>query len=204
MEAAIVFDCEFLATEGSPNRFWCAPHDPDPTVVQIGAVKIGLEEDFPILDTHRSHVLPVGRAGDAVAIDPHLTWLTGITNEVVRKEGLPLKQALSHLEAFADGASFWSWGKDEFNLLAISCYVEGISPNIPVARFGNAASLLLAAGMPPDDLKRTRSNELADYFKIDHPPLQAHDALDDARSVAFVLQALLRNGQLKPERLRLN
>ncbi|RUV80239.1 exonuclease, partial [Mesorhizobium sp. M1A.F.Ca.IN.022.07.1.1] len=40
MKTAIIFDCEFLCLQGSQRRFWCAPHDPDPVIAQVGAVKL--------------------------------------------------------------------------------------------------------------------------------------------------------------------
>nr|WP_275078093.1 hypothetical protein [Pseudovibrio sp. W64] len=40
MKTAVVFDCEFLTSEGAQRRFWCAPFDPDPVIAQIGAVKL--------------------------------------------------------------------------------------------------------------------------------------------------------------------
>jgi len=83
-------------------------------------------------------------------------------------------------------------------MVAISCYVEGIQPPISAPRFENAVKLLPAAGMPLDDLAKTPSNKLADYFRVEHPPLQSHDALDDALSVAYTLQFLLRAERLKP------
>jgi hypothetical protein len=30
------------------------------------------------------------------------------------------------MDRFSEGARFWSWGKDELNMVAISCYVAGI------------------------------------------------------------------------------
>ena len=42
MSHTIMFDCEFLVTEGAYRRFWCGPYDPDPIVVQIGALKLDL------------------------------------------------------------------------------------------------------------------------------------------------------------------
>jgi hypothetical protein len=195
---ALVFDCEFLTAEGSPSRFWCSPHDPDPIVAQIGVAKLGLEPDFPILDTLRLHVVPRDRRGDEINLDPFFIGLTGISQQDIDRNGLPLTIALARVKDFASGARLWSWGKDEFNMIAISCYVDGSPPPIPVTQFGNACSLLLQAGMPYEDIKRTRSSSLADYWKIDHPPLVGHDALDDALSVTFVLQALLRQGKLTP------
>lgn len=201
MKTAIIFDCEFLCAEGSQRRFWCGPHDPDPVIAQIGAAKLSLEGQFPILETHRSFVRPIDRFGNQFPIDPFFTRLTGITGEMIARNGIALTDALQSVDQFSDGARFWSWGKDEFNMVAISCYVEGIEPVIPAARFENAVKLLLAAGMPLEDLAKTPSNKLADYFGIDHPPLQGHDALDDALSVAYTLQYLLRAGRLEPTQL---
>ncbi|TNJ41808.1 exonuclease [Phaeobacter sp. B1627] len=196
MKQAIVFDCEFLTAEGSPSRFWCGPKDPDPVIAQIGLVKLGLEQDFPILGTERIYVLPVDRQGARWPLDPFFTRLTGITEEVLDRQAVPLGSALKAVEDYADGARLWSWGKDEFNMVAISCYVAGLVPPLPVTRFGNACDLFLKAGMPYDDLKVTRSNTLASYYQIDHPPLQGHDAVDDALSVTYAVQHHLRGGAL--------
>lgn len=198
MADAFIFDCEFLTAEGAPSRFWCGPFDPDPVVAQIGIVRLGLEGDYTIAETKRLYVVPPDREGGRQALDPLFTRLTGIDEQVIEAEGLALKQALAEVETFCGGAKLWSWGKDEFNMLAISCYVAGIVPPIPVTRFGNACQLLLKAGMPYEDLKVTRSNTLSAYFGIEHAPLRGHDALDDALSVAYTMQHLLNDGRLKP------
>jgi hypothetical protein len=199
MKAAIVFDCEFLCVQGSQARFWCAAHDPDPVIAQIGAVKLGLEGDFPLLDTFRAYVQPLDRFGNRYAIDPFFTRLTGITEENIQTEGVALQEALARVDRFSGGARFWSWGKDELNMVAISCYVAGIQPPIPAHRFDNAVKLVIAAGMPVDDIGKTPSNKLADHYGVEHPPLQGHDALDDALSVAYALQHLLGTGKLQPD-----
>jgi len=198
VKTAIIFDCEFLCIRGSQSRFWCAAIDPDPVIAQIGAVKIGIEDEFPILETFKAYVQPRDRNGGRYEIDPYFTELTGITSEQISQQGKSLRVALDDLDQFSNGAKFWSWGKDELNMIAISCYVEGIPSTIPAPRFDNAVKLLLAAGMPVEDLARTPSNKLADYYGIEHPELQGHDALDDARSVAYALQHLLRSGKLQP------
>ncbi|TXR50749.1 3'-5' exonuclease [Phyllobacterium endophyticum] len=199
MKTAIIFDCEFLCIEGSQRRFWCAAIDPDPVIAQIGAVKLGLEGEFPILDSFKAYVRPIDRFGKQYPLDPYFTNLTGITEENIAAEGLTLQEALSTLDNFSDGARFWSWGKDELNMVAISCYVAGIHPVIPSYRFDNAVKLLIAAGMPVEDLAKTPSNKLADYYRVEHPPLQGHDALDDALSISYTLQYLMETGKLPPE-----
>jgi DNA polymerase III epsilon subunit-like protein len=195
----IIFDCEFATIEGSQRRFWCGPYDPDPVVVQIGAVRLDLSGTFEIQQHFRVFVKPRTRHGDAQRIDPFLTELTGITDQEVQKEGLLLPDALAALAEFAAGAWFWSWGKDEFNLLAISCFVEGIAVPLPATLFGNICTLLLKAGMPYEDIQKTRSGKLAQYFGISTPVVRDHDALGDAFSLAYVLRHLLREGKLRPD-----
>ena len=199
MKTAIIFDCEFLCVEGSQRRFWCAAHDPDPVIAQIGAVRLGLEDDFPLLATHKAYVRPIDRFGRRYALDPFFTKLTGITEDDIETEGVALGDALADVDRFSGGARFWSWGKDELNMIAISCYVAGIQPSIPATRFDNAVKLLIAAGMPIEDLARTPSNKLAEYYGVEHPPLQGHDALDDALSVTYTLQHLMKTGKLRPD-----
>lgn len=196
MDTAIIFDCEFLVTEDAQRRYWCGPFDPDPVIAQIGAVKLGLADGFPILDTKRIYVRPTDRHGVDYDIDPFFTQLTGITEDIIKTDGISLEQALNDLERFSNGAKFWSWGKDELNMMAISCYIANIAPVIPANRFDNACKLLLSAGMPYEDIKKTSSNRLAAYFELEHPPLKGHDALDDALSVTCVLQHLLQTGAL--------
>ncbi|SDE32675.1 exonuclease [Limimaricola pyoseonensis] len=197
MRHAIIYDCEFLTAEGSPSRHWNGPHDPDPVIAQIGAVRLGLERDFPLLDRLRLHVVPRDRAGHRQPLDPLFTRLTGITETVIDDEGLSLAEALARLDAFSEGLRLWSWGKDEFNMVAISCYVEGLAPPIPVSRFGNAGDLLLKAGVPLAELMTLRSNMMAAHFGVAPPGLRGHDGLDDALSVTYALQHLLREGRLE-------
>ncbi|MCE3519180.1 hypothetical protein LXJ58_31015, partial [Escherichia coli] len=81
--------------------------------------------------------------GNRYALDPFFTKLTGITDETMEAEGVPLQDALAGVDRFSNGARFWSWGKDELNMVAISCYVAGIQPPIPAGRFDNAVKLLI-------------------------------------------------------------
>ncbi|MEM9716853.1 MAG: exonuclease [Pseudomonadota bacterium] len=201
-EHCFIFDCEFLTAEGSPSRFWCGPKDPDPIVVQIGIVKLSLELGFDIEDRLQLFIEPIGRNGQRVALDPFFTRLTGITEEMLDAEGQSLDGAFVAVKDFIGSEKLWSWGKDELNLVAISCYIQGISPALPAHRFGNACDLFLKAGMPYDDLKKTRSNMLADYYGIERPELKGHDALDDALSVSYALQHVLREGLLTADQVQ--
>ena len=121
MNTAIIFDTEFLCTKGYQSRFWCGADDPDPVIAQIGAVKLNLKGDFPLLDTFRAFVLPADRHGSRYALDPFFTELTRITDENIRTQAISLEGALAAADEFSEGARFWSWGKDELNMVAISC-----------------------------------------------------------------------------------
>lgn len=196
MAHTIIFDCEFLVTEGAYRRFWCGPYDPDPIVVQIGAVKLDLSDTFHSMEELKLFIPPIDRDGKHVEIPEFFTGLTSITPEQVFRKGVPFEDAITTLADFADGAKLWSWGKDELNLLAISSYVAGIAPLLPANRFDNACKLMLKAGMPYEDIQKTRSGDLAAYFKLTDQQESRHDGLDDARSITKVLKFLLDTGKL--------
>jgi DNA polymerase III epsilon subunit-like protein len=197
MLSVLIFDCEFLTNEDAPRRFWMGPSDPDPVIVQIGAARMSLAGNFEILDETRIYVQPIDRFGKRYALHPFFTQLTGIDEATLSEKGTDLTSALRELDRFSDGDPYWSWGKDELNMLGVSCYIAGVAPVIPAHRFDNICKLMLKAGMPREDLNRVRSNTVAEYYGIEHPPLRGHDALDDALCVTYAVQHLLRTGKLE-------
>ncbi|MEP2703479.1 MAG: exonuclease [Roseibium sp.] len=196
MSHVIIFDCEYMTADGAMGRLWTGPVDPDPIVVQIGAVKLSIEDNYSVLATERIFIRPMDRLGKPLALDPYFVELTGISQDLMDQECVPLEDALHQFNSFAADAPFWSWGKDELNLLSISCFIAGITPMIPAHRFGNARALLLKTGMSQDDIMATNSGQLAEQFGIAMSARQHHDALNDATSVALVLQHFLKSGQL--------
>ncbi|POF32765.1 3'-5' exonuclease family protein [Roseibium marinum] len=203
MPNAVIFDCEYLTAPGAMSRMWGGPLDPDPSVAQIGAVKLSLDPGHEIMETFQVLISPKDRYGRKTKPDPFFTELTGIDQASFDRAGVGLAEALHGFETFCGEATLWSWGKDELNLFAISCYVEGRAPKMPIQRFGNAAGLVFLAGMPYEDLVKTTSGQLASYFQLDREERREHDALDDAMSIAVSLQHLLRTGRLAPSDFRL-
>ncbi len=191
---AIIYDCEQLTTPGAPMRFWCGPNDPDPLLVQIGAVELSLSAPFDTGATFSVLIKPVGRDG-LVAIDPFFTKLTGITPEAVEEHGTSLAEALERFDQFCGDAPIYSWGKDDILAIAPSCFAAGITCPIPAGRFHNAAKLLLAAGEELEVIHGLRSHTITDHFGLE-PDGRAHDGLSDAMNVAHVLQHLLQEGRL--------
>lgn len=199
MDSAVIWDAEFLTAPGAPRRFWCGPDDPDPVLVQIGAVRLGLTADFAIGESLSCVVVPRDRKGDRYPISGFFAELTGISARRVAEEGVELAEGLARLNAFAAGAPMWAWGTDELNAIAVSCYLAGLAPPIPATRFGNATRLLAVAGVPRDEIHGLRSDRLAGHFGLSHHEARAHDARSDAMSTALALQYLLREGRLRAE-----
>ncbi|WP_420413047.1 exonuclease [Roseibium sp.] len=193
---ATIFDCEYLTADGAMKRYWAGPIDPDPVVAQIGAVNLSLGGDYPVVGSKRIYIGPLDRNGKKQKLDPYFTDLTGISQEEMDQNGVDLAEALCQFDHFSNGGTFWSWGKDELNLLGISCFVAGVAPPIPAHRFGNAKSLMVRAGMSSEDIEMTTSGQLAQRFEIPHDNQRHHDALDDALSITLTLQHFLRGGQL--------
>ncbi|WP_299599878.1 exonuclease [uncultured Tateyamaria sp.] len=198
---AIIYDCEFATAPGAPQRFWCGPNDPDPVVFQIGAVRMSLAAPYKDLERFEVLILPTDRSGAPLTLDPLNARLTGVTDDRLAREGVTLANALDQFSRFAGDDRMWAWGKDEFNMVAISCYVAGIVPPIPADRFGNAPELFLEAGVPLDVIHGLRSNTMLEHFGLSLPDAREHDALGDARMVAEVLRHLMQTDQLDPMRL---
>ncbi len=196
MSRIVVFDCEYLTKEGAMGRLWSAHDDPDPIVVQIGAVLLDLDDGARIVDETKIYVTPEDRSGAPCRLDPYFTDLTGISTEDLARNAVDLGTALRRLDDFSQGAGFWSWGKDELFALGISCFLRGIAPPIGPRRFGNLKGVFHRAGMPEADIKSTNSGRIAAYFGVGSASLAEHDALDDARSLARALGHLMARGHL--------
>jgi hypothetical protein len=200
MKHAIIYDCEFLTNKTAMSHGWCAPHDPDPTVVQIGAVKISLTDGLPIEDTKTIYITPKDRYGNNAPLDPFFTELTGITQQDIDDYGVSLEQGFKNLNDFSDGATLWAWGHDERYLMAISAYVHNVPPSIPATRFDNAKKIMTKAGMPHEDLFSVNSGKLASYYKLPQAKnISEHDGLNDALSITYAMQHLQAQGKLNPE-----
>ena len=196
MSKIVVFDCEYLTKEGAMGRLWSGHDDPDPMVVQIGAVLLDLDDDARIVDETKIYVKPEGRDGALYLLDPYFIELTGISDEVLATDAVDLGEALHRLDDFSQGADFWSWGKDELLALGVSCFLRGLVPPIGARRFGNLKSVFLRTGMTETHIKATNSGQLAGYYGVDSAALSEHDALDDARSLARALGHLMEKGHL--------
>lgn len=206
MKSAVIYDCEFLTQEGAMSRFWTGAHDPDPLLVQIGAVRVSLQKGFPVEEEFNCFVMPVDRYGSAVVPNNFFCELTGISAETIDREGLELEEALQKFSDFSGGntGSYWAWGKDELFMLGMNCFIQNVKSPIQADRFGNMKSIFIKAGMSSDDVHTHSSGQLAQFFCLkEDASLRAHDGLDDALSILAALRHLERAHGLDPECLEL-
>lgn len=203
MTPAIIFDTEYLSIEGSMQRFWTGTGDPDPIVVQIGAVKVDLDDGCAVLASRKINIRPVGRKGEPLHISEYLERLTGITDAELARSGVTLARALRELDALSDGGSLWSWGKDEIFMIGVSCLINGIAPLIEARRFGNCKDLMVSAGMSAARIAETTSGQLAGVFGLGAGGRRQHDALDDAMSLTVTIRHLFTTGALSRQDFRI-
>jgi hypothetical protein len=140
-----VFDCEHLTNQTSPSGSGAGPDDPDPLLVQIGAVHLSLDPPFGL---GKPSIASCAR-GSRRAVPP-----LGVLHPAHRyrrgpnwQEGVPCPRRWRASRPFTGSAPIFSWGKDEITSIAPTCFVPGSSARSRCERFGNAASLLLKAGV---------------------------------------------------------
>lgn len=191
-----MFACTLLGSDAVRARQWRGPQDPDPLVVQVAAVTLDLLTPFDVSEATRLLMRPLDRSGQRIRLDPGFEARTGITEETLAARSMSMPEALRALDQLSGGGRLWSLGKDELPLMAIGSYVAQFAPLIPVGRFGNAATLLLKAGVPltqPQDATGAALARAMDLSAI-HP---SQDGPDAATPLALGLQKMLRAGRLQ-------
>ncbi len=181
MNRLVVFDLEYTAWPGSRERRWSGPGE-HREIVQIGALR--LDEDWAeiaVLDVVvRPRLNPV--------VSAYLTDLTGLTQDRIDRDGVDIAQALDLFAAFADGSrALVSNGADDV-VIAENCALFALS-DVLTARHVDARPLLEAATGRPGLF----SADLPALFGME-PAGAAHDAVADARAVAFALARLKERG----------
>ncbi len=181
---ATVFDLEFTAWEGSMARRWLAPGE-FKEVVQIGAVRLDADtlEEVAALDLLvRPRINPV--------LSAYLEDLTGVTNARLKADGFDFAEAY---DRFADFAA----RRDDLRLRPRRSGAGGEPAALrhsPMRRrcrrYINVTPWLRANGIEPKGNHACHVGPLCGAAFEGHE----HDALDDARSVAAGIRALVGRG----------
>jgi inhibitor of KinA sporulation pathway (predicted exonuclease) len=178
-----VFDLEYTAWECSMARQWMTPGEYR-EVVQIGAVKLDADT-FAEVDAFDVLVRP--------RINPELSAyfrnLTGITQEAVARTGVDFADAYARFLDFAGDSPIAAFGRDELVLLDnLRLYGIADARDLPV--FYNLRGWFAVQGLDPRGLV---SCDIAPALGVPFAG-HAHNALNDARSLAAGMAALAASG----------
>jgi DNA polymerase III epsilon subunit-like protein len=184
--AAVVFDLEFTAWEGSMAACWLRPGEFQ-EIVQIGAVKV--DEDFNAGETFALLVCP--RINPVLS--PYLEGLTGITNEAMRAKGVDLAEAYRAFLAFCGGLPVVAFGRDDLVFID-NLRLYGMSDAPPLPPYFNVKAWMEELGID------TRGLHACDVAPSVGVPFSGHrhNGLDDALSVAAGIAALIARGARAP------
>ena len=179
-----VFDLEFTAWECSMASHWLRPGE-FKEVVQIGAVRLAADTfevasgEFDILV--RPRINP--------ALSPYFEALTGITGEAVARRGVDFAIAYDRFLDFAGAGPICAFGHDE-RVLEENLRLYGIKGARPLPVFRDLRRWFTAHDVDP------RGMHSCDIGPALGVPFcgRAHNALDDARSIAAGMEVMASRG----------
>jgi inhibitor of KinA sporulation pathway (predicted exonuclease) len=184
--AAVVFDLEFTAWEGSMAAYWLRPGEFQ-EIVQIGAVKVdenfNAGESFDMLV--RPRINPV--------LSPYLERLTGITNDAMRAKGVDFAGAYRAFLAFCDGLPVVAFGRDDLVFID-NLRLYGISDAPPLPPYLDVRTWMAEQGL---DMRGLHACDVAPAAGVSFSG-HRHNGLDDAVSVAAGIAALIARGASAP------
>jgi inhibitor of KinA sporulation pathway (predicted exonuclease) len=189
MPVLTVFDLEFTAWECSMATHWLRPGE-FKEVVQIGALRLDAQ-NFEVLDEFDILVRPRINPD----LSPYFEHLTGITNAQVAVRGVDFALAHAHFAAFAGEGPICAFGHDE-GILDENIRLYGLKDMAVLPEFFDLRTWFARQSMDPRGML---SCEVGPALGV---PFEGrlHNALDDARSLAAAMRALLARGA--PARLR--
>jgi len=175
----VIFDTEYTSWEGANKRGWDGPNEYK-EIVQIGAVILNTET-FKEEDSLNVLVRPVKNP----KLSEYFINLTGIEQKIVDQEGLSLQEAVEKFRKWSRGLKGYSFGSD-WIVIKENCELIGIRFPFELEQFTNIIDVFENHGV---STKGYMSSTMPKAFGLE-PPVGAHDALNDARSLAIALKAL--------------
>jgi inhibitor of KinA sporulation pathway (predicted exonuclease) len=182
-----VFDLEYTAWECSMARRWLEPGQ-FKEVVQIGAVRLdgrtlAVLGEFDLLVKPRINPL----------LSPYFENLTGITSAEVAARGVDFAEAYARFADFAGEGPICAFGHDEW-ILEENLRLYGIADFRLLPRFQDLRTWFAACDVDPRGML---SCEIAPSLGLAFQG-RAHNALDDARSMAASMEEMVRRGAGRP------
>jgi len=187
MPHAVIFDLEFTAWSGSMEHRWLRPGE-FREIVQIGAVEIDVAT---LAETREFNVLAKPRLNPVLS--PYFEQLTGVTNAKLAHLGVDFAQAYRAFVAFAGKAPILAFGRDDLVLID-NLKLYGLREDPALPPYTNIVPWLVEQGIDPRGLHACDIAHAAGASSDG----RRHDALDDARSVALGIAALVARGARNP------
>jgi len=191
----VIYDTEYWTDEGVIARNWMGLKDHPPVVIQIGAYKVKADGDLTITDEFICYCKPTDQNGDALPITQYFTDLTQITAEKIENEGISTKDALIKFKEFVGDSNIYSYGRDDYVTLLMSCYINGLNMPISVKQFNDVRRLLAEKGLDESVVLNNSSGTLHQHFNINLEGNNVHDARDDAFSILSSLREMLKDSK---------
>ena len=181
----VVYDLEYTSWEGAHMRGWTGPHEYR-EIIQIGAVKI----DAGTFEEHDAVSLLIQPILNPI-LSEYIISLTGITQTMLKKDGVPFKEGLAHFAEWVGQRSLYAWGIDGTVLQDNCRKFEEVCP-FPQEQLRNIKPLFVARGIDAD---RYMSSTIPEAFGK-RSPFTGHDGLNDARSIVLALHELKKIGEV--------
>ena len=105
----IIYDTEYTTWKGCQENGWTGNQKKE--IVQISALKVN--KNFEVVDVFNQLCQPIVNP----TLSDYFINLTHITNEQVKENGIPFKQAYEKFKKFSDNLVCYShsWGKDFYH-----------------------------------------------------------------------------------------
>jgi inhibitor of KinA sporulation pathway (predicted exonuclease) len=185
--ALVFYDLEMTAWPGSQERDWSEDWE-FREIIQIGAVRVRNAAGLPEADRFLCHVSPTRNP----VLSDYIVALTGIEQRVIDTEGFDFEEALAVFEEFCDGArAILSYGEDH-EVIAENCVLNDLPPP-DLSRFGDVRTALPEAVR--SRIAGVTSHDLPTLVGLE-PIGRAHDAMDDAVSIARAVRELRARGEI--------
>ena len=148
-------------------------------VIQIGAVR--LDETFSIINTFEIKVIPKYYK----RIEKYIADLTGITDEELQC-GLPFGSAIELFKRWCgNDFIFLTWGTEDINILKSNISIYKLDDTWIPKTYN--VQVIYAAQVAKENRQCSLSKAVE---RLGEQDFKAHDALNDARSTAFVCKHL--------------
>src|ERR1700753_1802328 len=171
--ALTIFDLEFTAWECSMASHWLRPGE-FKEVIQIGAVRVDAAS-FQVLDAFDVLVRPRINS----LLSPYIENLTGISNNVLAERGLDFAEAYARFLNFIGNSPICAFGHDEW-VLEENIRLYGLKQMGTLPQFHDLRPWFAERQVDPRGL---HSCDIGPSLGVPFTG-HAHNALDDARSLA--------------------